>query len=265
MLFPQNLPPVARFYWACWLPWTLRFADAIIADSEATRRDIVRLTNVDPGHITVTPLGVDKSFRPVDLDLQRSMCTRYKLPEQYILYVGTFEPRKGIDTLIQAFALLARRFPEHHLVLAGKKGWYWDSILQMIVSNGLEQRVHITGYVASEDLPSLYSAAHAFAFPSRYEGFGLPILEAMACGTPVICSNSSSLPEVCGDAGIQVPPDAPDQLAAALASVLADANLAQSLREKGLARAIQFTWQKTAEATLRVYTELASRRGRSVS
>ena len=259
-LFPQNLPPVARFYWSRWLPWSLRWADAILADSEATRRDILRLTPVQDNRITVAPLAVDKLFQPTDIAAQSACRALYGLPEQFVLYVGTFEPRKGIDTLIDAFALLAPRYPETHLVLAGKKGWYWESMLQAIETLGLQDRVHVTGYVADADLPALYAAAQVFAFPSRYEGFGLPILEAMACGTPVVCANTSSLPEVCGDDALTVPPDAPAALADALAALLSNPALAADLRARGLTRAGQFTWDRTAELTLQVYEEVASRR-----
>jgi glycosyltransferase involved in cell wall biosynthesis len=255
-LFPQNLPPVSRFYWSRWLPWSLRFADAIIADSEATRRDIMRLTTVPGDRITVTPLGVDAHFHPVPFASQEIVRTRYQLPEHYLLYVGTLEPRKGVDTLIDAFAQLTIRFPEHHLVLGGKKGWYWEPILRAIEEHRLDARVHVTGYVADEDLPALYSAAAVFVLPSRYEGFGLPVLEAMACGVPVVCSNSSSLPEVAGDAGLQVPPDSPDRLAQALAAVLENPALAEDMRDKGLAQARRFTWERTAQATLEVYRQV---------
>lgn len=255
-LFPQNLPPISRFYWSQWLPFSLRCADAIIADSEATKRDIVRMTSVHPDRIHVIYLGVDGRFSPQSVEEVARVRLMYNLPDDFILYVGTIEPRKGIDTLIEAFAELGRNFPHVNLVIAGKKGWYWESILTMIEGAGLKQRVHVTGYIDDRDLPALYSAARVFAFPSRYEGFGLPLLEAMACGTPVVCSSAASLPEICANAGIQTPPNRPDALAAALTGILDDASLAQSLRVQGLNRAELFTWEQTARQTLEVYRTL---------
>lgn len=255
-LFPANLPPISRFYWSRWLPFSLRFADAIIADSHATRRDIERLTSIPPARIQVVHLAVDGRFAPQAVEQIMACRERYHLPKRFILYVGTIEPRKGIDTLIDAFARLAPKFPALGLVIAGKKGWYWESILSKITAANLEARIHVTGYVEDGDLPALYSAAQVLAFPSRYEGFGLPLLEGMACELPVVCSTAASLPEICGDAGIQVAPDEPDALAAALESILDSPELASHLRQQGTIRAKQFTWRRTAQNTLDVYTAL---------
>ncbi|HYN88211.1 MAG TPA: glycosyltransferase family 1 protein, partial [Ardenticatenaceae bacterium] len=171
-------------------------------------------------------------------------------------FVGTLEPRKGIDTLIDAFVQLAPDYP-YDLVLAGKPGWYWQPILERIERSGLGARIRRLDYVPDSDLPALYTAASVLALPSRYEGFGFPVLEAMACGTPVVCSNASSLPEVAGDAGLLVPPDDPSSLAEALALVLSNEPLAATVRAKGLLRAARFTWEKTARATLQVYAQTA--------
>ena len=255
MIFPANLPPASRFYWSKWLPFAARFAHRIIADSDATRRDILRLLRVPPERVTVIQLGVDPRFQPQAQPAIEACRARHTLPARFILYLGTLEPRKGIDTLIDAFASLAHAHP-HDLVLAGKRGWYWEPLFDRMRKLGLADRVHVIDYVADDDLPSLYSAAAVFAFPSRYEGFGLPVLEAMACSAPVVCSNASSLPEVIGDAAISIRPDDTDGLARALESVLGDDRLRNDLREKGLQQAQRFTWEKTAQATLAVYRAL---------
>ncbi len=256
MLFPQNLPPAARFYWSRWLPFSVRFADAIIADSLATRRDIVRLLAIDEQRIYVVPLGVDQRFRPQnDAEVARIQ-ERYHLPPKFVLFVGTLEPRKGIDTLIEAFAAVRQSQPALDLVIAGKRGWYWRQLLQRIAALGLEANVHVLDYVPEADLVALYSAATVFALPSRYEGFGLPVLEAMASGAPVITTHSSSLPEVTGDAGLLVPPDDVGALAAAIIAVVDQPNLQVALRERGIERARQFTWERTARATLRIYEQV---------
>jgi len=256
LLFPANLPPISRFYWSRWLPRTVRWADRVITDSEHTRRDLIRMLGISPQRIDVVYLGVHQAFRPLE-DRHRLSEVRhkYRLPPSIILYVGTLEPRKGLDTLIAAYAALASDI-EHDLVIAGKSGWYTEPLFREIQAQGLTGRVHFTDYVADEDLPALYNAADLFVFPSRYEGFGLPPLEAMACGTPVVCSDASSLPEVVGDAALLVPPDDPDALAAVLHRVLGDRALQGTMRAMGLDRAGGFTWDKTARQTVEIYERL---------
>jgi glycosyltransferase involved in cell wall biosynthesis len=256
MLFPHNLPPVARLYWSRWLPHSVRWATRIIADSQHTRTDLIRLLGVPPERIEVVYLGVEETFRPVtDPERLAAVRERYGLLDRLILYLGTLEPRKGLDVLIAAFAQVAADLP-HHLVIAGKEGWHTGSLFRQVRTLGLERRVHFPGYVAAEDQAALYSLADLFAFPSRYEGFGLPVLEAMACGTPVVCSQAGSLPEVAGDAALLIPPDDATALAAALREVLQDGALRQGLRERGLERAHRFTWEETARRTLAVYEQV---------
>jgi glycosyltransferase involved in cell wall biosynthesis len=254
-LFPAHLPPMARLYWARWLPFSVRFAGRIIADSEHTRRDLERLLGVPPQRITVIPLAADERFQPVsDPGVLAAARARYDLPSPFVLYVGTLEPRKGLDTLLDAFAALAGEFP-HALVIAGKRGWYTEPLFRRVERLGLGRRVRFTGYVADEALPALYSLADLFVFPSRYEGFGLPPLEAMACGVPVISSHAASLPEVVGDAGVLVPPGDPQALAAAMREVLTDEARRAEMRARGLARARCFSWEETARRTVKVYEE----------
>jgi glycosyltransferase involved in cell wall biosynthesis len=258
-LFPQNLPPVSRFYWSRWLPFSIRFADYIIADSEHTQQDIVRLLKIDPARITVIPLAAGPQYQPIaQADTLQAIGRKYHLPERFILFVSTLEPRKGIDTLLAAYAALVQLLPDVPVVITGKHGWYTDQIFVQVKQLGLETRVIFTGYVPDEDLPALYNCAAVLAFPSRYEGFGLTVLEAMACGTPAVCSNASSLPEVAGDAALLVPPDRPDALADALRQVLADVELHRQMRERGLQQAARFSWEQTARRTLAVYEKVAS-------
>jgi len=184
LLFPEQLPPISRLYWAWWLPRSLCWADHLIADSSHTARDLERRLGIPPERITVIPLGVDERFHPeIPPEAREAARRKYGLAFPVILYVGTLGPRKGLDTLVAAFGRIAGRIP-HHLVLAGKPGWWVDRLLREIRALGLTERVHLLGYVPEEDLPALYRLADVFAYPSRYEGFGLPPLEAMACGTP---------------------------------------------------------------------------------
>lgn len=253
LLFPANLPPISRFYWAWWLPRTIHWADWIIADSEHTRRDLIRLLGIPAERIEVIYLGVDEAFQPLETQARlEAVRHKYSLPLNIILYVGTLEPRKGLETLIAAYGALAADIP-HDLVIAGKKGWYTAPLFLQVEDLGLDPRVHFTDYVADEDLPSLYNLAELFVYPSRYEGFGLPPLEAMACGTPVVCSNAASLPEIIGDAALSVPPDDAEALAAAIRRVLADKALRAKMRASGLERARSFTWEKTARRTAEIY------------
>jgi glycosyltransferase involved in cell wall biosynthesis len=187
MLFPQNLPPVSRFYWSRWLPFSVRFADHIIADSEHTQQDIVRWLKIDPARIAVIPLAAGPQYQPIaQADTLEAIRRKHHLPERFILFVSTLEPRKGIDTLLDAYAALVQITPDIPLVITGKHGWYTEPIFAQVKQLGLETRVIFTGYVPDEDLPAVYNCAAVLAFPSRYEGFGLTVLEAMACGTPVV-------------------------------------------------------------------------------
>ncbi len=253
LLFPANLPPISRLYWSRWLPHTIRRADRIIVDSEHTKSDVNRLLGIPAEHMDVIHLGVDESFHPVeDEGSLGTVREKYSLPYTFILYLGTLEPRKGLDTLLSAYADLVTDV-SHHLVIAGKRGWYTQPLFQQVKALSLGQRVHFTGYVAEEDLGALYSLAHLFVYPSRYEGFGLPPLEAMACGLPVVCTDAASLPEVVGDAALLVSPDDPGALAAAMRRVLADGQLHTEMQARSLERAARFTWQETARRTLQVY------------
>jgi len=257
MLFPQNLPPIARFYWSKWLPKSIRWADRILADSEQTRRDIVRLLSIPADQITVIPLGVSPQFHPIqDTVSLQTLRDTYQLPHKFVLFLGTLEPRKGIDTLIKSYSRIADDVSQD-LVIAGKKGWYTESLFDLVQHRKINDRVHFVGYVTDDKLPTLMSAADVFAFPSRYEGFGLPPLEAMACGTPVISTNISSLPEVVGDAGLLVPPDDINALTQALSEVLGSSALRDRLTALGIARAQSFTWETTARKTVAVYEEMA--------
>jgi glycosyltransferase involved in cell wall biosynthesis len=180
---------------------------------------------------------------------------RYDLPERYILFVGTLEPRKNVQTLLQAFAQIIAETPQDDLmlVIAGGKGWGGEDYMSTVDTLKLHDHVRFAGFVEDDHLPALYRSALLFVYPSLYEGFGLPVLEAMACGTPVITSNRASLPEVAGDAALLVDPTRPEALAAAMTSIMNDGKLRQALRAKGLARARTFTWDAVAQQTVAIY------------
>jgi glycosyltransferase involved in cell wall biosynthesis len=263
--FPQHHLPRNRMYLTLAMPLFLRRSERIICVSEQTRRDVQRLYRVPDAKLRVIYEGVDPRFRRVTdpAALQRAQ-ERYKLPQRFILAVGTIEPRKNLSTLFDAYATLLKdpsvnlQSPISNLnvVVAGKQGWLVESTLQAVRERGLEGKVQFTGYVADEDLSALYTLAEAFAFPSVYEGFGLPPLEALACGTPVVCSNASSLPEVMGDAALLVSPLDARAWTLALGRVLADAPLRQDLAARGPQQAVRFTWADAARQTRAVYDEL---------
>jgi glycosyltransferase involved in cell wall biosynthesis len=256
LLFPQYHLLQNRLYLTLMMPRFLARADRVIAVSEATRRDALRFYRLNPGKVVVIPEGVEPRFRP-EPDPARLAAVRqkYALPERFILCVGTLEPRKHLPTLLEAYAALRPHHPQLGLVLAGGKGWLYQSFFERLQSLGLETqtRVTLTGYVPDDDLPALINCAEVFAFPSVFEGFGLPPLEAMACGVPVVCSNASSLPEVVSDAGISLPPADPRAWAEALDRLLTDPVLHADLRTRGLARACQFTWEAAAQRTVEIY------------
>jgi len=242
------------------LPPSARRSRAVIAVSEATRDDAARILGVPPGKIRVIPEAVDEIFKPVEDGAERSRVSRkLGLPKKYILFVGTLEPRKNVPTLLEAYERLIRAGDiEHGLVLAGGRGWGGDVIARKIRSLGLEAHVKLTGYVAREDMPALYSMADLFVYPSLYEGFGLPPLEAMACGTPAVVSDGSSLKSVVADGGLRVDPTNVSGLAEAVRRVLVDENLRKDLIERGMKRARCFSWAAAARETLALYQEVVS-------
>ncbi len=235
-------------------------ADMVIAISEATKRDIVAHLNIPVDKVHVVYAGVAPHYRPVtDIATLRQTLSALRLtPNAYLLHVGTLEPRKNLRRLVEAYALLVKEAlaPVPDLVLAGAGGWNYQEILALIKGLGLQERVRCIGRVPAEVLPALYSGARVFVYPSLYEGFGLPPLEAMACGTPVITSNTSSLPEVVGDAGVMVPPTDIAALAQAMAMLLCDPERCQILREAGLQRAAQFSWKRAAHELLGIYSRI---------
>jgi glycosyltransferase involved in cell wall biosynthesis len=237
-------------------------ADIILVPSEASKADVMRYLHVEVGRVRVIPWGCEARFKPSGKPARAAeVKERYGLPERYILFLGTLEPRKDVLTLLQAFAILRteQSDAELRLVIAGDKGWGYREFFTTREALRLGDHVIFTGFVDEEDLPDLYRGALLFIYPSLYEGFGLPILEAMACGTPVITSTTSSMPEVAGDAAVLVEPKKPESLAAAMTSVLGDEERMAELRRRGLERAKGFSWEAVARRTLDVYTTLAGR------
>jgi glycosyltransferase involved in cell wall biosynthesis len=253
-IYPEHHKRYNYTFLKLMMPRFLRAADQIIAVSQHTRADAVRIYGIPGEKITVIYEGVDPHYRLTrDPTTLAAVRVRYSLPEQFILHVGTIEPRKNLGRLLDAVAALKREFPGLKLVLVGKKGWLYDSFFQKLAQSGLESEVLFPGFVAEEDLPLVYQLATVFAFPSVYEGFGLPPLEAMACGVPVVCSNASSLPEVVGGGGLMVDPHDTSALTAALRRVLADEPLRQELSGRGVEQAARFSWDRAARETLDVY------------
>lgn len=258
-LYPETFRPAQRLYQSVMTRWTARHADRVIAVSESTRADLVRLFGVPPERVSVVPNGVNATFRPLPPPTVEAFRREKGLPERFLLCVATMEPRKNIPRLLEALA----RVPQAPLlVLCGGRGWYYDAIHATIERLNLGQRVRLAGYVPSSELPLWYNAATWFIYPSLYEGFGLPALEALACGTPAIVSRASSLPEVVGDAAVLVDPHDTEDMADTLARVLPDQTLAAELRQAGPQRAARFTWARTAEATVGVYHTVLSQRRR---
>ncbi|MDR3541813.1 MAG: glycosyltransferase family 1 protein [Desulfosporosinus sp.] len=258
VLFPQYHPwkrvQMLRFY-----EKRMRSADRIITASQSAKGEIVDLLKVPEDKIVVTPLGVSTGFSPLQQneELLQTVRKRYNLPEQFLLYVGTIEPRKNLERLIEALSIVKEKLGKSSvgLVLAGGKGWLNGPIYRRVQELKLLDDVTFTGYVSEEDLPILYNMALAFVYPSLYEGFGLPPLEAMACGVPVITSKVSSLPEVVGDAGILIDPYNVEELSDAILQVVSSAELRKSLSDKGIKQASLFTWEKCARETLTIYEE----------
>ncbi len=231
--------------------------DAILTNSEYTKKDIVEYLKIDPEKIHVSYLGAGSEFRPMSSEETRQSLEPFKLTKPYILFVGTLEPRKNVKNLIKAFnrLKLKRKIP-HQLLLVGQDGWLCDEVYDEIDRSPARGDILRMGYVNDADIPRLMNGADCFIYPSFYEGFGLPVLEAMQCGTPVITSNCSSLPEVGGDACVYIEPGSVESITEALYNVLSRDSLQKEMTIKGLERAKQFSWEKCAEVTLGVYKSL---------
>jgi len=242
------------------VPRAAHAARRVIADSETTARDLRELIGVPAERIRVVHLGCDPRFQPVpDSSQRRAALARYGIAEPYLLHVGTIEPRKNLPLLVRAYARLrAQRGVPPRLVLAGERGWGYEALRRELDAHGPTLAIDVVGRIATADLPAVYSGADLFVYPSLYEGFGLPVLEAMACGTPVVTSDAGSLSEVVGDAARCVDPRAADALAAVLGELLDDEAQRRTLSERGRARAAHFTWERCARETFAVYEEVAS-------
>lgn len=255
---PEFFPAAMRARMRLLVPRAVRTAAAVITISEFSRREIVERYRVDPARVVVTPLAAGPGFRPLDAGDVAERLARIGIEGPYVLAVGNVQPRKNLGRLLEAFAALRRRVDlPHRLVLVGRRAYRGDAILARQEALGIARHVVATGYVADDDLVALYNGADAFVYPSLYEGFGLPVLEAMACGAPVITSGTTALPEVAGDAAELVDPRSVDELAAALGRVLADPARRADLRDRGLRRARRFSWRRLAEQTLAAYKRAA--------
>jgi glycosyltransferase involved in cell wall biosynthesis len=253
---PQGATPALRRWLEQVVPRSLARADHVLADSESTCQDLIDIFGFAPEKITVVGAGVEPRFQPVtEPGLLDRLKARYRLPERFILGLGTLEPRKNFEGLIRAYSQSPVR-ESHHLVIAGGKGWLYDGIFATAQASPVASRIHLIGFVADDDLPALYSLADIFAYPSHYEGFGIPVIEAMACGTPVVCANNSSLPEVAGQAALQVTATDLPALAEALDRLATDQALRQQAIQEGFRQARQFEWPAAARRLLAVYERL---------
>ena len=253
-----NMPEVHErlkvFYFQTFMRACVRYADHTIFISRSALEDCTRTLGTPRGQVSVVPHGKSQAFRP-DLPAAAIAAVRekYRLAARFVLYVGTIEPRKNLSRLVEAFAVAAAQDPALQLVLAGKKGWMVDDLYASIERLGLTARVLFPGFVAEQDKPALLAACTVFVYPSLYEGFGLPALEALATGAPTITSNTSSLPEVVGEAALRIDPTQTAELTAALAFLLASPERCAELKQLGPAQAARFTWARTAALTAEVY------------
>ncbi len=254
--FPRAHPPLQRLYHTWSTRWNVRAAAHIFADSEATRDDLMQLLNVSPEKINVVYPAYDAElYKPVrDIALIENVRAKYRVGEDYILSIGTIHPRKNYARLIEAFSKL--RMANCKLMIVGKRGWWYQETFDIVPRLGLESKVQFLDYVPVSDLPALISGARLLAFPSLHEGFGLPVLEAHACGTPVVCSMVSSLPEAAGDAALFFDPLDVDAIAGAMNRVLTDEALRAKLIERGFDNLKRFAWQASARQVLDVIQKL---------
>jgi glycosyltransferase involved in cell wall biosynthesis len=258
LLFPEAHGRMNVWHHRYALPAILGRADRIVTISEASKLDIIRHYRVSEKKISVTLLAADEKFCPIPAGTPSPAI--HDLPRPYILNVGTLEPRKNLAGLVRAFAAARSKGMLHTLIISGAPGWGRSPLADLIQELALDDVVIFTGFVEDDDLPHLYAGADFFVYPSLYEGFGLPVLEAMACGTPVITSNVSSLPEVAGAAALLIDPCSTAELSGAMLRLAGDETIRRQLSIKGLERAGHFSWEQTSEQTWQIYHEVIGNR-----
>lgn len=257
LIFPSNFSFPARLYWTRWLPFSLKKVDKIITISESTKRDLIQILQIPSEKIEVIYEGPSFTPTKVEASFIKKIQKKYKLPKKFILTISTLEPRKNLPFLVEVFWYSKKKYRfKEKLVIGGKLGWGLKDFFQKIQSKNLEKEIILLGYVAEEDLPGLYFLASIFVFPSLYEGFGLPVLDALNMGCPTIASNTSSLPEIVGEAGILIDPSEIKAWSNALGKLILDKKMQSKLREKGPKQAKNFSWEKCAKETLEVYEEV---------
>ena len=250
---PAHHKPLNRWYLNLTVPLYCRRATHVIAISEYTRHDLVAAYGLPPEKITVIHEAASPRFRPQPPDAVAAVRTRYGLPDRYLLFVGTIEPRKNLSRLLAAFESVRADGLSDGLVIVGRRGWLYGDFFARLEQSPVRHAVLLPGYVPDEDLPAVYAGAQALVFPSLYEGFGLPVLEAMACGTPVVASDASSIPEVGGDAALYFDPRDVGAMVEAIRQLVREAGPREDMRTRGLARAAGFSWQVAASRTRAVY------------
>jgi glycosyltransferase involved in cell wall biosynthesis len=258
LLFPETIPFASRMFYSKWMPFSYRKASKIITISESTKKDIIRVLGIDEHKIKVIPLAYDRKFeKEIPTQEIEKVKKKYSLPKEYLLHIGTLEPRKNLDFLIEAFAeVISKGNDDLGLVITGKKGWYYEGLFEKVKNLSLEHRVIFTGYIDEVDKAAIYQGAKIFTFPSVYEGFGLPPLEAMASGIPVISSDTSSMPEVVGDAGILLSPYDKKGWIKAINELILNKALYKEMIQKNKEQIKKFDWDKTAKETIEVYKQV---------
>jgi glycosyltransferase involved in cell wall biosynthesis len=255
MLYPEYTSNIIYKHHSRWVPFSAEVSDHIIAVSEQTKEDIIRLLRIPPDKISVIHLAADEQFVPLSETEYLPVLKKYNLPSKYFLFVGNVEPRKNLTGLIRSFHTI-KNAVEENLVIIGAKGWKYSPIYDLVRELGLNDCVHFTGYVEDADLPAIYNGASVLVLPSFYEGYGLPIIEAMRCGVPVIGSNVSSIPEIIGDAGLLIDPRSIRELSDALMHIVGSSTTRRHFSQLALERSSHFSWRKTAEQTLEVYRKV---------